>query len=345
MAEPVPVPAIGWALASLLIAFSLVRAAIGYAHRRGMLDQPGQRRSHAVATPRGGGIGIVAAALVCLPGCLLTLPASWSWFVTVGLWLALLLVAGIGWWDDHRNLPALPRLLVQGVSTLLLGSVLIVAGVPWPWLPLLVLAGVWSINLHNFMDGTDGLLAQQGIFVFAGLALLAADAQQTALASSSLALAAACLGFWCYNRAPARIFMGDVGSGAIGFLVFAMVAMLWSRQAGLLWPAAILCSSFVTDASLTLFTRILRGRRWYSAHREHLYQWLVRCGMSHAGAGSAYMAWNLLVALPLAALAWWYPVAGWGTCLLTYLAATLAWLSIKHRCLRRDLHKVSHVGS
>ncbi len=336
---------IGWLLLSFLIAWLSARAAIAYAHRRGMLDRPGQRRSHSIPTPRGGGIGIVIAALVCLPGVLLGTAAAWSPLLVAGLLAALLRVALAGWWDDHRSLPILPRFGAQLLAALLFAATLAASGLSWWWLPVLLLAGAWSINLHNFMDGIDGLLAQQAMFVGAGLALLAWGAGQGALALAAACLATASLGFWCLNRSPARIFMGDVGSGSVGLLIFAFTAMLWRVETGLLWPALILSSAFVADASLTLLSRFCRGRRWYTAHREHLYQWLVRCGLTHAGGGAIYMTWNLLLAAPLAWLAFSHPALGLPTTMGTYLAAAVLWLLLKRRCLRRHPPKDRHVAA
>lgn len=328
-------PAIGWLLLSFVIAWLSARAAIAYAHRRGMLDRPGQRRSHTTPTPRGGGIGIVLAGLVCLPGVLLGTTAPWPPVTVAGLWVALLLVALAGWWDDHRSLPILPRFGAQLLAVLLFAIGMAMQGLSWWWLPPLLLAGTWSINLHNFMDGIDGLLAQQAMFVGVGLALLASAAAQPASALAAACLAAASLGFWCFNRSPARIFMGDVGSGSVGLLIFADTATLWQANAVLLWPALILSSAFAVDASLTLLTRYFRGRRWYSAHREHLYQWLVRRGLTHAGGAAVYMAWNLLSAAPLAWLAWSHPRLAVPITMAAYVSAAGLWLLLKRRCLRR----------
>jgi UDP-N-acetylmuramyl pentapeptide phosphotransferase/UDP-N-acetylglucosamine-1-phosphate transferase len=330
-------------LIAFFIAFGVVRAAIAYAHRRGMFDQPGQRRSHKIPTPRGGGIGIIVSVLLTMPACLLWMQPAWSFHIVITLLVATVLVAWIGWWDDHRPLPALPRFGVQILAAALFSGALLVDGSGWFWLPLLVLAGAWSINLHNFMDGIDGLLAQQGIFVSCGLTVLAWLAGQHALAGASACLAAACLGFWCYNRSPARIFMGDVGSGSIGLLLFALTAMLWRVNWLLLWPALILSSAFVTDATLTLLTRILGGRRWYTAHREHLYQWIVRRGHTHAVGAGWYAGWNLLVAAPLMVLAWAIPGMGLVACIVTYAIAAAIWLIAKRRMIRRDRYKVRHV--
>jgi UDP-N-acetylmuramyl pentapeptide phosphotransferase/UDP-N-acetylglucosamine-1-phosphate transferase len=337
--------AMGWLFAALLITLLLVRGAIVYAHRRGMLDQPGQRRSHSMPTPRGGGIGVVVAMLICLPGALWSLPAAWPVSVIASATGALLLVAVAGWWDDHRPLPVLPRLGAQLLAVLWFSLTLMATGLSWWWLPLLLGAGTWSINLHNFMDGIDGLLAQQAIFVASGLAWIAWVAAQPALAVAAGSLAAACLGFWFYNRPAAQIFMGDVGSGSIGLLIFAFTAMLWRLEHALLWPALILSSAFVVDASLTLLTRMLRGRRWHAPHREHLYQWLVRSDRTHAQADLAYLAWNLLIAAPLTWLACSHLPIALPITITLYLTAAAVWLTLKRRCLRRNLPGGRHVAA
>lgn len=337
--------ALGMVLAALVIAMVVVRGAIAYAHRRGMMDMPGQRRSHTIPTPRGGGIGIVVAVLLTMPASLLMLPGAMAPVVVVALAVATVLVAAVGWWDDHRSLPILPRFAIQLLSAGLIAIALAITGMSWWWVPVLVLAGGWSINLHNFMDGIDGLLAQQVIFVGLGLALLAYAAVQPSLATACTCVAGAALGFWVFNRPRARIFMGDVGSGTMGLLIFALTATLWRVDWHLLWPALILSSSFVADASLTLLARMGSGRRWYTAHREHLYQWMVRSGFTHATGGACYLAWNVLVAAPLALLAWARP--GWSVPVFigTYLIATAVWIFMKRRCLRRVLDKGRHVAT
>lgn len=337
---------IGWLLTSFLITVLLVGASIGYARRRGMLDLPGQRRSHDIPTPRGGGIGIVVAMLICLGG------AGWGGSmggsghpVLAGLCAALLLVALAGWWDDHRSLPVLPRFAAQLLAVALFSAGLVAAGTSCWWLPLLLLVGAWSINLHNFMDGIDGLLAQQAIFVGSGLAALAWAAHQPMLALLTGCLAVSALGFWLFNRPPARIFMGDVGSGSVGLLIFAFGAMLWRIDHALLWPALILSSAFMMDASLTLLARMWLGRRWYAAHREHLYQWLVRRGRTHARVDSVYMGWNLLVAAPMAWLAWSHLHVALTVTMVVYAVAAATWLYLKRRLLRPNANKAPHVIS
>jgi UDP-N-acetylmuramyl pentapeptide phosphotransferase/UDP-N-acetylglucosamine-1-phosphate transferase len=333
---------IGWLLGSFLITVFMVRGAIDYAHRRGMIDRPGHRRSHLTATPRGGGIGVVVAMLVCLPGVLWQ---AYSIGFIASLVVAIAMVAGAGWWDDHRPLPILPRLGAQLLAVALFSIGLLDARLSWWWLLPLVLAGTWSINLHNFMDGIDGLLALQVIFVAGGLTVLALAAGQPPLAAAAASLCVAAVGFWCYNRSPARIFMGDVGSGSIGLLLFAFSAMLWRVEHALLWPALILSSSFIVDATLTLLARLWHGRRWYTAHREHLYQWGVRCGLTHAWVSAGYLCWNLLFVLPLAWFAWSHLRLALPITIGAYLGAAAAWLVLKRHCLRNPLRKERHAAS
>ena len=326
---------IGCVLAAFLVSLACVRAAIAYAHRRGMLDAPGHRRSHTIPTPRGGGIGLVVGALIGMPVALLLLPGS-PGTLTVALFaIAVVAVAAIGWLDDHGSLPIKPRLMIQLAATLILS--LGVAGTTSSllWALPLLLAGVWCINLHNFMDGIDGLAAQQAMFFGIANGALAWSGGSPALAGAGLALAGAAAGFWWFNRSPARIFMGDVGSATLGLMVFALSAMLWAFRPDLLWPSLIFSSAFVIDATLTLLMRMLRGARWYTPHREHLYQWLVRRGASHRRVALGYLAWNLLVCVPTAWIAFRFPVLGPLWFGVAYLLGAAVWCISKRSCLRR----------
>lgn len=329
--------AIGFGI-SLLLSIVLVGASLRYALWRGLLDVPGRRRSHSVATPRGGGLGLLLAALPVV---------AWAWLVAtpwmaavgaLALIAAWLLLIAVGWLDDHHNLPNLPRFAAHLMASAMLAWVVLQGVDDWPlsWRLLagfgLVLAASWSINAHNFMDGIDGLLGMQMLFYFLALAGLALYLQAGAIALACTGLAAACLGFLFYNRPPARIFMGDVGSVPLGWLVAALAAMLWRHDPISLWSALILSSAFIIDASLTLLQRMWRGRRWYTAHREHAYQWLVRSGLSHRQVTLLYLAWNVLVALPLAIATLYWPRIAPGLLVLTLVAGMLAYTAIKRHC-------------
>jgi Fuc2NAc and GlcNAc transferase len=331
----------GCALVGFLVSFASVRAAIAYAHRRGMLDEPGRRRSHTLPTPRGGGIGIVLGALVGMPAALLLLPVSPGAAMVGAFTVATIAVAAIGWLDDHGSLPIRPRLLIQLAATLLFCVAVASRTSSLLWAVPLLVAGVWCINLHNFMDGIDGLAAQQAMFFGAASAALAWAAGSPAIAGAGLAMAAAALGFWWFNRSPARIFMGDVGSGTLGFMVFAVSAMLWALRTDLLWPALIFSSAFVIDATLTLLVRMLRGARWYTPHREHLYQWLVRRGTSHRKVAGGYFAWNVLVCIPVAWIAFRSPAAAPLCFGVVYLLGAAVWRTGKRFGLRRRERHVS----
>jgi UDP-N-acetylmuramyl pentapeptide phosphotransferase/UDP-N-acetylglucosamine-1-phosphate transferase len=333
--------AVGCLVAAFIVSFGCVRATIGYAHRKGMLDAPGQRRSHSIPTPRGGGIGIVIGALVGMPAALLLLPPSPGPAVVGAFTVGVIAIAAIGWLDDHGSLPIRPRLAIQlGATLLFCVAVASHAASLW-WAAPLLLAGVWCVNLHNFMDGIDGLAALQAIFFGAATALLAVGAGAFGIGIAAGCLDMAALAFWYFNRSPARIFMGDVGSATVGFIVFALTAMLWAWRTDLLWPELILSSAFVIDASLTLAVRILRGARWYTPHREHLYQWLVRRGQPHSRVATGYLVWNLAICVPSAWIALRHPAVAPACCVGAYLLGAAAWCTGKRSCLRRRERHVS----
>ena len=258
--------------------------AIAYARRRGMLDQPGERRSHAIATPRGGGIGLVIAMLLALGmlGWWRDEPAWWS--MAVGL----LLVAGAGWWDDHRPLPIAVRLGAHVGAGLALawGLHLQGAGVA-AVLAALMLVPV-LVNAWNFMDGIDGLAVSQALLCSIGLACLLTGPWQIA----GVVLAAACLGFLPFNLPPARIFLGDVGSGALGYAMAMLLASGIATLPAATWPLLVLPPmAMLADSGLTLCWRMATGQPWWKPHVQHLFQ---RCSRrwGHARVTTAYAVWT-----------------------------------------------------
>src|SRR5690606_16038582 len=280
----------GWLVMLAGISLAGTLAARRYAIGRELLDHPGERRSHVVATPRGGGIGIVLAMLVAVGMLAWIDPAQSVAMALAGA--GLLLVAGIGWLDDHRPLAPWPRLAVHTVAAGLLAVVAWRSGGLAAALPAFVLAMV-LVNIWNFMDGIDGIASLQGLVVAGGLALLAGDPASRWIA---LAVAAACLGFLPLNVLRARIFLGDVGSGALGYaLALAMVLVATGEgraPSPATWVLVLLPpSAFLLDASLTLGTRILRGERWWTPHVGHLYQRLARAIGAHLPVTLAYAAW------------------------------------------------------
>jgi len=284
-----------WILGSFLLSASVTWLSIRYAYRRNLVDHPGQRRSHATPTARGGGIGIVLACVAFfVPPLFAVYPGATG--AAAAILFGLIIVAAVGWWDDHFGLSALVRVVVHLLAATLL-AVALLGSDGLMAVCVFALFTAWSINLHNFMDGIDGLLGTQALFVFVVLGCFGSSYAQPEYALPMWVAAAATLGFLPFNFPRASVFMGDVGSGALGFLIAAAIGL--GLDFGLLVPtqALVLVSAFLIDASCTLASRIVRGRRWYSAHREHLYQWLAR-GMSHPRVVLLYGAWNLLVVAP-----------------------------------------------
>lgn len=276
-----------------LVATGCCWLALRYARSKQLLDQPGERRSHQVATPRGGGAGVVAALLLAL-GLGAGLFAEWRLELLV-FGLALLLVAGIGWWDDHRPLPALQRLLVHMLAAALLAALVWRdgGGLWWSLAAFALTAGL--INIWNFMDGINGLAISQAALV----AFLLGCWLPSPLSAAAWVTGLACLAFLPFNFPKARIFLGDVGSGALGLLMAGLVILVVRKAAPaqplvVLWPMSV----FLVDAGFTLLTRVCRGERWMQAHTEHLYQWYIKRGASHTSVTACYaaitLAWGLL---------------------------------------------------
>ena len=276
-----------WLLISLAIGAGGTWLARRYALRHHLLDAPGERRAHTAPTPRGGGIGIVVALL--LAGLFLWTLApdrlAWGAMLT-----GLVLVASIGLWDDHRPLSPWVRLAVQAIAAALLAWAI------WrqtdePALALLAFVLAMGLtNVWNFMDGIDGIAATQAIAV----ALAVAFATPGGFAAWwAWALVGATLGFLPFNFPKARIFLGDVGSGALGFALAALlVHAIREKPATSPWLWALPPSAFLIDSSLTLAGRVLRGEAWWRPHALHAYQKWARMRGSHVAVTLAYAAFT-----------------------------------------------------
>ena len=277
--------------------------------RRRILDHPNERSSHARATPRGAGIAVTGALVVAWAAVAALEPAGRGPL----LWIigGMLLLAVVSWRDDLASLPALPRLAAQAIAVAAgLASfdegALVFQGLLPLWADRLVaaFAWLWFVNLFNFMDGIDGLAGTETVAIGLGLALVALTAggapEDAALA---LAAAGAALGFLPWNWQPARIFLGDVGSVPLGYVLGWL--LLAAAAAGNWAAALILPLYYLADATLTLLRRLLRGERVWRAHREHFYQRATQAGRSHATVvGLIAAADAVLIALALGAGRW-----------------------------------------
>lgn len=290
----------------LALAFSLSLLGVGLLrrvlHAMALLDHPGQRRLHQVPVARGGGLAMVIAAMAAMLTASTLFYGNDLLVLNAGLFLA----AGVGWWDDRSSLGIAPRLIVHALAGLTVIAFMLHIGLVSAdsfladgWLlPLVVIATVASINLHNFIDGANGMLSLQTLFVLAALWVMAGG-NDPALCLAILCSAGAVLGFVPWNFPRARVFMGDVGSAGLGYLLAALTLGAWAGGSISLIEALLLHSLVLIDGLCTLGFRAASGRRWWRAHREHLYQWLVRTGRSHARVVLLVQMWNLLVVLPL----------------------------------------------
>ncbi len=292
-----PVAAI--AIAAGLIACLGTRALIPLLRRASVLDQPNQRSSHLRPVPRGGGIAPVAAiALAWVALAATGLVGPRVLFVLAGATL----LAAVSWLDDLGDLPPATRLFAQSAAVITGMVVEVPAGPIFQgWLPVeldvvaAALLWVWFVNLFNFMDGIDGLAGSEAAGIGIGLLLLAglSDGQDAAVAGLAAPNALAAIGFLVWNWPPARVFLGDVGSVPLGYLLgFLLIDMAAHGH----WkPALILPLYFLADATITLFRRLARGERVWEAHREHFYQGAVQRGLGHGAVTARVIAANILL--------------------------------------------------
>jgi UDP-N-acetylmuramyl pentapeptide phosphotransferase/UDP-N-acetylglucosamine-1-phosphate transferase len=295
---------------------------IRYLVRRQVLDQPNERSSHSVPTPRGGGIAVLSAILA-------------GWLIdglmsgTAGLADLVIPAAAVGlslicFFDDLRGLPALPRLLAQvaavapglwlladrgGLFAAVLPPVVDLALTGFLWL--------WFINLFNFMDGIDGITGVEMAALGIGLAGLSVTGQiSLALLGPALAVTAAALGFLVWNWQPARIFMGDVGSVPAGYLIgwLLLSAVHGDGAMGNGWVfVLILPAYYLADSSITLARRLLKGENVLRAHRQHFYQRAVIRGHGHGRVCGSVILANAVLIIIAWSLAAIYPSAAFGS--------------------------------
>ena len=287
-----------------LATVGMVGALIPWLKRRAILDIPNQRSSHDIPTPRGAGLGIVLVVLAMWTTLSVDLfGMNGGEIRPTGLWIISIAVglAAVSWVDDIHGLSPLLRLVPQFIAVYAVLFLLPLNGQVFrgwfsPQIDL-VLTGilwVWFINLFNFMDGIDGITGLETSAVGLGAALvLAVAGGEPLLGHFGITIAAAGLGFLWWNWHPAKVFLGDVGSIPLGFL---LGWLLLSLAANGYWaPALILPLYYLVDATLTLLRRLIRRERVWEAHREHYYQQAVRKGMSHARVALSIAVANIVL--------------------------------------------------
>lgn len=304
----------------LLVSIVLTGVIRYYALSNNVLDIPNQRSSHSVPTPRGGGLAIVLAFVTSMGLIFFRIPGKANVLIALS---STLLVAGIGFCDDHAHVPARWRFLVHVFAALValfflsgLPNLLLPMPIDWlfkrwivdlGWLGYLLgtVMLVWFLNLFNFMDGTDGIAASESVFVSGALASYLYYLDQFSF-SVAISVMAASLGFLLWNWPNAKIFMGDVGSGFLGLLMGILILMATQQAAVLFYCGLILFGIFLVDSTYTLLYRFFGGQKWYDAHCSHTYQRAAK----HYGHLKILLAcWviNLFWLLPISLLVFLHP--------------------------------------
>ncbi|CAI8946612.1 Fuc2NAc and GlcNAc transferase [Pseudomonas sp. IT-347P] len=305
-----------------------------YALNASIMDIPNDRSSHTVPTPRGGGVAIVVSFIAMLP--ILVGFESLTLSDAVAMGGAGLFVAILGFADDHGHIAAVWRLLghfiaaawllfwLNGLAPISLFSQTLELGWAGPLFGVLYL--VWLLNLYNFMDGIDGLASVEAICACLGMCVIYYLAGAPQLVAAPLLLSAAVMGFLFWNFPPAKIFMGDAGSGFLGIALGGLSLISAWHSPHFLWSWLILLGVFVVDATFTLFRRVARGEKVYQAHCSHAYQNASRCFRSHKFVTLAVLAINILWLLPIAVLVALNALEGVIGILVAYIPiVVLAW--------------------
>ncbi|OWQ36728.1 glycosyltransferase family 4 protein [Pseudomonas sp. DrBHI1] len=300
---------LGW-LIPLVAVLSLALTAVlrRYALAKSIIDIPNARSSHVVPTPRGGGVAIVVAFLVAL--VVLAAGGNAQMSVLVALGGSGALIAVIGFMDDHGHIAARWRLLGHFLAAV--WALAWLGGFPavhvfgvqvdlgWLGVGIAIFYLVWILNLYNFMDGIDGIASVEAICACLGACLLYWLAGFEQLVMLPLLLAMAVVGFLYWNFPPARIFMGDAGSGFLGIVLGVLSLQAAWTSSQLFWCWLILLGVFIVDATYTLIRRLSRGDRVFEAHRSHAYQFASRLYGKHLPVTLAVGGVNLFWLFPIA---------------------------------------------
>ena len=300
-------------LSSFALVAVLSAGVIRYGPRFGLLDTPVARSAHVAPKPLGGGAALAAPYFLCV-----------IWFVASAAisesalaYLGCLFIVVLGFSDDRWQLSSKIRLPVQFIVSVAAVRAIGVDSVDFGFFSLsepltlsllAVLSLVWLCNLTNFMDGIDGIAASQllvtslsCVVLLVGLDAAAGESgEHDVVLTLSVVLAASAAGFLLWNWSPASLFMGDAGSGFIGFALglLALESLVTQRMA--VWSWVLLLGVFIADTAVTLLVRIIRGERWYEGHSQHAYQILSRRLNSHPRVVGGVILINICWLLPLA---------------------------------------------
>ena len=300
--------------------------------RWNIVDEQNHRTFHDGIVPRGGGIVFIALGLLVLMFGSIWWPPEqpliWS-AALLGGWI----IWGVGLIDDIRDLGVRLRITAHATTMILVMLPCLthpsIAGIPTVWILALfalgLIGGIWTINLYNFMDGIDGIAATQGIVILAACGISAWFLGLPLWPLICAVLAALLAGFLFLNKPKALLFMGDAGSGALGYMVAVLIGFGALENLALGAAAFISVASFSLDATLTLTRRALAGEDLSEPHRSHIYQRLAQYLGSHARLLGVWHIWSAICLLPLSiasAASLMHPITA---VLLAYGLTTTLW--------------------
>ena len=310
-----------------------------YSLHNNVVDVPNERSAHVIPTPTGGGLAISLSVLLSV--FILSGLSSHVVSLSIALATGVFFISVIGWLDIHQEVPVLLRAVLYLVIAIwavwLLGGLSSGGMNTTPyWLAGAVFWIAWLVNLYNFMDGTDGLAGVQAFStaLFGALFFLSTDHVMAGMICMTILSSISAFLIW--NWAPAKIFMGDVGSCSLGF-TFAVLAVYGEITGGApLETWLILLSIFIADASFTLIKRMFTGEKWYRAHNTHAYQHLVKMGLAQGKLAIYVLLINTLILGPMAYLVWRKPEYSLLCVFLVYLTLALVWMTV-HRMYARHI--------
>jgi Fuc2NAc and GlcNAc transferase len=327
-----------------LMAYILTLMLRQYALSRSIIDIPNARSSHSIPTPRGGGVAIVVTFLLAIPLLGFFEYISWAWVWS--LVPAGAIVAIVGFLDDHGHIAARWRLLGHFTSAII--ALLFLRGLA----PLniygyvvdfgifgFVLAAfylVWLLNLYNFMDGIDGLASVEAITACLGMCLIYWYVGKVDLIWPALVLALAVSGFLFWNFPPAKIFMGDAGSGFLGIALGILSLQSAWIESQFFWSWLIVLGVFICDATFTLLRRLMRGDKVYEAHRSHGYQYASRQFGKHLPVTLAVLCINVFWLLPIAYFVAVQQISGLTGVFIAYIPLVLLAIKFKSGALEHS---------
>ncbi|MEE2932776.1 MAG: glycosyltransferase family 4 protein [Pseudomonadota bacterium] len=282
-------------ISSIAASIAITKLVLNELKRRSILDLPNRRSSHQQPTPRGGGIAVMAVIAICWSVPALNSP------IAAALLVGALLLAIVSWIDDLKTVKIIVRLSAQ-FAAVILGLFFLdnegylLQGLAPKWLDRVLAAfvWVWFINLFNFMDGIDGIASIETMIISFGLTILSVTSPSIAPEPwLSLSILGVATGFLKSNWPPAKLFLGDVGSIPLGYILGGLLLLVAMRGA---WQVAlILPLYFLLDSTITLCRRLLRLEPIWHAHKEHFYQQAVSTGKSHAEVTTAVAILGLIL--------------------------------------------------